>query len=245
MGIAGYSAEHRAVSGEEVHETSSGNMQGIVHGRVLQGVGHYDHGSVVDVDGFNAERRISGGTGTYGDGWQGRVIERPRAEYLRLLEAGVVNPTLPDLKLVARRKLPVVFLISARPLYTAPVAADGIMELSTTKVTELPPVQAESVPSSVSKMKSADAPFTLKVAPLGGAKIPVGDAALELPFGGGIVKKPLGAPLWSYNVVNPLLLSEIQKGLPGIKAIPQGFTSLESGWAAIVAVVSDTRLVCL
>src|SRR6266481_5223316 len=118
-------------------------------------------------------------------------------------------------------------------------------ELSTVKMVEAPPVHPEIVPSSVSKMKSAAWPFTLKAAPDGGATIPVGVAGFELPFCGATVKEPFNAPFWSYSVVNPLLLSEIQKGLPGINAIPHGFTSLRSVWAAIVAVVSDTRLVCL
>src|SRR6266849_1669773 len=110
-------------------------------------------------------------------------------------------------------------------------------ELSTVKMVEAPPVHAEIVPSSLSKIKSAGSP-------LGGATIPVGVAGFELPFGEATVKEPFSAPFWSYSVVKPLLLSEIQKGLPGIKAIPQGFTSLASVWAAIPA-VSDTRLVCL
>ena len=109
---------------------------------------------------------------------------------------------------------------------------------------EAPPVHAEIVPSSVSNMKIPGWPFTLKVTPLGGATIPVGVAGFELPFGGATVNEPFSAPFWSYSVVKPLLLSEIQKGLPGTKAIPQGFTSLESVLAAIPA-VSDTRLVCL
>ncbi len=91
MGITGYSAEHRAVSGEEVHETSSGNMQGIVHGRVLQGVCHHHHRGAVHVDGFNAERRIPRGTRAHRYGWQGRVIKCARSENLRLSEAGIVN----------------------------------------------------------------------------------------------------------------------------------------------------------
>ena len=117
-------------------------------------------------------------------------------------------------------------------------------ELSTVKMVEAPPVHAEIVPSSVSNMKIPGWPFTLKPAPLGGATIPVGVAGFELPFGGATVNEPFKAPFWSYSVVKPLLLSEIQKGLPGIKAMPQGFTSLASVLAAIPA-VSDTRLVCL
>src|SRR3982074_1146658 len=115
-------------------------------------------------------------------------------------------------------------------------------ELSTVKMLEAPPVHPEIVPSSVSKMKSAGWPLTLKVTPFDGATIPVGVAGFELPVGRATLKEPLKAPFWSYRVVKPLLLSEIQKGLPGIKAIPQGFTSLGSVLAAIPA-VSDTRLV--
>src|SRR6267378_2848285 len=108
--------------------------------------------------------------------------------------------TLPDLKLVARRKLPVVFLISARPLYTAPLAADGTAELSTVKTVEAPPVHAEIVPSSVSNIKSAGWPLTLKVTPLGGATIPVGVAGFELPFGEATVNDPFNSPFWSYTL---------------------------------------------
>ena len=72
----------------------------------------------------------------------------------------------------------------------------------------------------------------------------MGVAGFELSVGGATVKEPFNAPFWSYSVVKPLLLSEIQNGLPGIIAMPQGFTSLASVLAAIPA-VSDTRLVCL
>src|ERR1700687_3183510 len=117
-------------------------------------------------------------------------------------------------------------------------------ELSTVKMVEAPPVHAEIFPSSVSNMKIPGWPFTLKATPLGGATIPVGVAGFELPFGGATVNDPFNAPFWSYSVVNPLLLSEIQNGLPGTKAIPQGFNSLGSVLAAIPD-VSETRFVCL
>src|SRR5260370_40213491 len=94
MGVTGNSADHCAVSGEEVHEARSGDMQRIVHGRVLQGVRHHHHGGVVDIGGLNTERRISGGTRACRDRWRGpTIVYTPRRD-LALLLSAVGNPTI-------------------------------------------------------------------------------------------------------------------------------------------------------
>src|SRR5215831_14933775 len=67
---------------------------------------------------------------------------------------GAKTSIVPALKLVAKRKTPWTLTPVARPLYTAPLP-----ELSTAMnarlVSDCVPAQAESVPSSVSKMKLA------------------------------------------------------------------------------------------
>src|SRR5215469_9576584 len=72
---------------------------------------------------------------------------------------GANTSTVPPRKLVAKRKTPELFTPKTRPLYTAPFLALGTVALLTAMTAWLaglsPPVQADIVPSSVSKMKDA------------------------------------------------------------------------------------------
>src|SRR5690348_12736362 len=113
--------------------------------------------------------------------------------------------------------------------------------------------QPEIVPSSVANMKKLGPepppPVTTKpelplnTTPVGVPVVPSG-----LPLAGGIVTTSgvaggNGTPAPLYRVLTPVPLSEIQKGLVGPNAMPQGFFKLASVWAAGTA-PSDTKLVC-
>src|SRR5438132_1476094 len=156
----------------------------------------------------------------------------------------------PDRKLVAYRKLAPLALPSARPLYTAPSAGLGIIELSSSSTAlcrSTCGAQAEMVPSSAAKMNRAGAvapfPLTTKSAvPL--KTTPVG-AADEPPAGGGMVTTSgdpagKGCPEPSYSVDTPVPLAETHQGEVGELTRPQGFTRLSSVTAAIPE-MSETR----
>src|ERR1700674_2415748 len=104
MSVTSDPAKHRAVGAEEVHEARTGDMQGIVHGRVLQGVRHRHHGFVVETDYVYAEGRISRGTRPCSNCRRRRIIDPPRPENLRLLEAGVVNLDLAGSEIGGQKK---------------------------------------------------------------------------------------------------------------------------------------------
>src|ERR1700737_2284165 len=113
---------------------------------------------------------------------------------------------------------------------------------------------ATIVPSSVEKMNKAGLLPVLAVITKALLKVlktvPVG-VPPGLPFGIGIVTSgsaALGAPVPSYSVATPPLLSEIQKGLPAVmplggrNEIPHGFFRFESVLRAGTA-PSETRFV--
>src|SRR5215469_13833919 len=72
---------------------------------------------------------------------------------LLLAVAGPNTSTVPALKLVANRKTPLGLVPKTRPLYTAPFAESSLSTAITACVK--PALQAETVPSSVSKMNIA------------------------------------------------------------------------------------------
>ena len=131
-------------------------------------------------------------------------------------------------------------MASSRPLYTAPSAAVGFAELSTSKIalarfTE--GLHPEIVPSSVAKMKEAlpECPpwETVKSEAVELKTIPVGAAGPAAPAGGGMATtRPSFVPAPLYSVERPLPLSETQKGLVDEATIPHGFTRFRSTLAA-------------
>src|SRR5579883_62572 len=150
------------------------------------------------------------------------------------------DSTTPELKFAtSSTSFPPVSVTSAAPLYTAPVP-----ELSTFNTAEgRLEYQPDIVPSSVTKRNELLMPFTLNP-PAVLAATPVGVARFELSPGGGIVKVPCSAPVLSYSVALPLLLSAIQNGLPGMYAMPHGLIMFASVFGAVPC-VSELRLVCL
>src|SRR5277367_2718045 len=97
-----------------------------------------------------------------------------------------------------------------------------------TRVALVPPFHAVIVPSSLEKMKNAGPLAPSAKSDVSLATIPVGEAKLALlPGGSGILTTKSSCPSASLTVEKPELLSEIQNGAPGKKAIPQGF--LRSG----------------
>src|ERR1700730_1066113 len=145
--------------------------------------------------------------------------------------------TVAQRKLVAYRNTPAVFVPAASPLYTEPLA-QRLFELSTLSSAIVPGpgnpsprFQAEIVPSSVAKMKSAGLEsFKLKANELF-ATIPVGADGGVPPLGGGIVTaragsapaKPDPSPWYKADIPEPLAL--IQNGPPGKNAFPHGFNN--------------------
>src|SRR5215831_12069174 len=73
--------------------------------------------------------------------------------------SGANTSIVPARKLVAKRKTPLTLVPTTRPLYTAPLAASGTLELSAASTASLrgirPPAHAEIVPSSVAQMNAA------------------------------------------------------------------------------------------
>src|SRR5207302_3239540 len=108
--------------------------------------------------------------------------------------------------------------------------------------------QPTMVPSSVANRKAADAdvgagepvlglekpltlnppvgpPSMLNTVPVGVPEAPNGSTGVGMLTTSGTM--PIGAPLAPgvlYRVETPALLSEIQNGLPGLSAMPQGLT---------------------
>src|SRR5580700_6552989 len=121
------------------------------------------------------------------------------------------------------------------------------MELSTARAAFVPlPFQPEMVPSSVSKIKRLGpvVPPELTgnpVVPF--ATVPVGAEMPATPFGAGILTISVWIfPCASYSVDRPLLLSAIQKVLPGKNDMPQGLIRLGSVTFARPG-VSETKFV--
>src|ERR1700730_3744947 len=130
-----------------------------------------------------------------------------------------------------------------------------------------PGAQAEIVPSSVSKMKTAGMPlgFVIETVPGttnaedGFQMMPVGPAGVGIGAGagGGLMVwqsvrgttlpgrgidtcSPIFKPVPSYSVEQPVALSAIQKGLPaGEKATPHEFCSTRS-WKLALPAKSET-----
>src|SRR6516225_9358947 len=94
------------------------------------------------------------------------------------------------------------------------------------------PFPAVMAPSSESKMKRPGLPSTATPVPAMFATMPVGVDFPVLAAAAGTVNDPTFMPLALYNVVMPELLSAIQNGLVGKKAIPHGLTRFGSTFAA-------------
>src|ERR1051325_4330612 len=146
-------------------------------------------------------------------------------------------------KSVANNKLPRELLALASPLYTAPEP-----ELSTARIAAVPLTlgfQPEMVPSSVAKMKTAGPELPPEETTKSGVPLktmPVGAAVSLDPCGGGMVTVSASfCAFVLYSVDTPVPLSAIQKGLVGLKAMPQGFLRLGSVVTARPG-MSDTRL---
>src|SRR5271154_4756909 len=104
-----------------------------------------------------------------------------------------------------------------------------LAELSTSSVVAVPPFQADTVPSSVTKMNDAGFPFASTKTVVLLYTWPLGAAGPGWPLGGAMVPtKGMMAPEPLYNVVSPVPLSEIQNGLPELSAIPHGSTRFGS-----------------
>src|SRR6516225_10526821 len=96
-------------------------------------------------------------------------------------------------------------------------------------------------PSSESRMKRPGFPFTAKPAPVVFATMPVGVDCPVFAAECGIANDPAFMPVALYKVVKPELLSAIQNGLFGKKAMPHGLTRFGSTFAATPA-ASEVRL---
>src|ERR1700730_7360927 len=125
------------------------------------------------------------------------VVNKPPA-----VVGGPNTSIVPARKLVAKRNAPLTLTPNARPLYTAPFAAFGICELSTARTALVagvrPCVQAEIVPSSVSKMKVAcncvpgttNAEEGFQIMPVGAAGVSFGRF-----FGSTVLQSVMGTTL--------------------------------------------------
>ena len=103
--------------------------------------------------------------------------------------------------------------------------------------------QAETVPSSVTKINRAGLPEVTSKSELPLKTAPVGAAGLLPPEGGGMVTtKGTIWPVPLYSVETPVPLSATHHGLVELRARPQGFTRLGSVVAASFG-ISETRSV--
>src|SRR5262249_28721514 len=153
--------------------------------------------------------------------------------------------TVAQRKLVANRNTPVVLVPNASPLYTEPLV-QPFAELSTSSSAEGGLVlegnpssrfQAEIVPSSVAKIKSAGLESsrlnanevfgTIRVGPE--APVPLGVGTVTAKAGSAL-PNPVPSPLYKADIPEPL--SFIQNGPPGKRATPHGFSKVMSWLSA-------------
>ena len=127
----------------------------------------------------------------------------------------------------------------------APLKTDALF-VFTMITAEAPPFQAETVPSSVTKMKAAGLPFAswkscvpLKTWPVG---VPVG-LTLGSPVGI-VTTRGTMLPVPEYSVASPVPLSDTHIGEVELRDMPHGFTRFGSVVLATPD-VSATRFVCL